>query len=85
MISKKTTLLGLSVGAIFAVLVLSTSIPLVDAEKPIATGKPDFIASIDMPAAERKEDEKKRREARHLDPDKHSGISREGVDTTAGE
>ena len=50
MIGKKTTLLGLSVGAIFAVLVLSTSIPLVDAEKPIATGKPDFIASIDMPA-----------------------------------
>ena len=24
--------------------------PLVDAEKPIATGKPDCIVSIDMPA-----------------------------------
>ena len=50
MIGKKTILLGSSVGAIFAVLILSTYMPLVDAEKPIATGKPDFIASIDMPA-----------------------------------
>jgi len=50
MIGKKTILLGLSVGAIFAVLVLSTYMPLVDAEKPIATGKPDCIVSIDMPA-----------------------------------
>ena len=50
--SKKTPLLGLSIGVVFALVIFSTSLPLVEAEKPIASGKPDFVATIDMPADE---------------------------------
>ena len=43
--NMKTTLLGLSIGTIFAVLVLGTAFETAEA-KPNALGKPDFIAKL---------------------------------------
>lgn len=42
--SKKTTLLGLSIGVIFAALVMTT-VPLAEA-KPNGTGQPDLVAEL---------------------------------------
>jgi hypothetical protein len=44
--SKKTTLLGLSIGAIFTILVFGAAFQSVEAAKPNALGKPDFIAKL---------------------------------------
>ena len=41
--TKKTTLLGLSIGAIFVVMVLATSVPLAEAK---SNGQPDLVATL---------------------------------------